>query len=391
MGRETAPKYTYMNKNIVILFIVFSFSCVEKEKSEGYFTGQSMTMQKVDSVQFSLDSLSNGRNTNSYINKWKNKDVFSFLNKNSNSLYFYDINTSRLMEVLKFPIEGPDGVGSISSYYFVNEDSLFLYSYGLAQLSILNSHKNVLKRINIESDLMSVRPEVNSGRPLGMISGNLIFNSWGSEREYYNNDTFPENSFLFLNLDNNSKAYDISYPDSYKGAIWGVQFFQVYHDFNVKDSLMVLSYPIDNSLYVYDFKIGNLIRKNYKNYLSINVDPISEKEGKFTLDILEEVNHQMRQEYYSFIKYDPYNKLYYRIINHPIPNETIEFGDGLKKSFGPFSVLIFDSEFNFKDIIKFPPYEYYIQSIFFHDGKIYIEKIQTYNEDLLVFDIFKLK
>lgn len=380
-----------MNKNIIILFIVFSFSCVEKEKSKAYLTGESISMHKVDSIQFSLDSLSNGRNTNSYINRWKDRDAFSFLNKNNNSLYFYDINTSGLLEVLKFPIEGPDGVGSISSYYFINEDSLFLYSYGLAQLSILNSNKKVLKRINIESDLMSVRPEVNSGRPLGMISGNLIFNSWGSEREYYNNDTFPKNSFLFLNLYNNSKAYDISYPDSYKGAVWGVQFFQVYHDFNFEDSLMILSYPIDNNLYVYNLKRGDLIKKHSENNISVNVDPISEKDGKFTLDIMEEVNHQMRQEYYSFVKYDKYNKLYYRIINHQIPEGTIVSGDRLKTSFGSFSIIIYDNEFNFKDIIKIPPYEYYIQSIFFHDKKIYLEKIQTTNEDLLIFDIFELK
>lgn len=390
-GEKSPLTLFYMNKYIFIVLLSFTISCIHKEKGIDYFNGDKLSLIKVDSIHFKLDSMSNSRNPHSFFHKWNGKEVFSFLNQNNNSIYIYDIQTAELIENLKFSIEGPDGVGKLSSYYISNEDSLYLYSYGQALLSIANSNRKIFKRINIESDLMSVRPEVNSSRPLGIISKNLIFNSWGSEREYYNNDTFPENSFLFLNLDSYLKSYQIAYPDTYKGSIWGVQFFQIYHDFNFNDSLLILSYPIDNSLYVYDFKTGNLEKKLKNNYLNLNVNPLSDRLGKFTVDILEEVNHLMMQEYYSFIKYDSYNNMYYRVINHPVPKVTIESGDELKKSFGPFSVLIFDSEFNFKDIIKFPPYEYYIQSIFFHDGKIYIEKIQTYNEDLLVFDVFKLK
>lgn len=379
-----------MNKYIFILILSFTVSCIHKEKEIDYFKGGKLSFIKVDSIQFKLDSMSNSRNPHSFFHNWYGRDVFSFLNQNNNSIYIYDIQTAELIENLKFSIEGPDGVGKLSSYYIPNEDSLYLYSYGQALLSIANIKRKIVKRINIESDLMSVRPEVNSSRPLSIISKNLIFNSWGSEREYYNNDTFPENSFLFLNLETNQKSYQIAYPETYRGSIWGVQFFQFYHDFNFKDSLMILSYPIDNSIYVYDFKTAYLERKLKDNYFTLEVNPLSKKPGKFTLDILEEVNHQMMQEYYSFIKYDPFNNLYFRIINHPVPKEIMESGNGLKKTFGPFSILILDSEFNFRDIIKLPPYEYYIQSIFFNDGKIYIEKIQSDNEDILAFDIFKL-
>lgn len=379
-----------MKKHIFILILSFTVSCIQKEKEIDYFNGAILSLTKVDSIQFKLDSMSNSRNSHSFFHNLYGKDVFSFLNQNNNSIYIYDIQTAELIETLKFSIEGPDGVGKLSSYYISNEDSLYLYSYGQALLSIGNINKNIFKRINIESDLMAVRPEVNSSRPLGIISKNLIFNSWGSEREYYNNDTFPENSFLFLKLDNFQKSYQIAYPETYKGSIWGVQFFQIYHDFNINDSLLVLSYPIDNSIYVYDFKTGNLEKKLKNNYLNLKVNPLSDRIGKFTVDILEEVNHLMKQEYYSIIKYDPYNNLYYRVINHPVPQEVIESGDELKKAFGPFSILILDNEFNFKDIIKFPPYEYYMQSVFFNDGKIYIEKIQMDNEDVLVFDIFEL-
>jgi len=390
MGREIAPNSMYMNKYLFIVLLFSTIACVKKENGSDYFVGNKHSLVKIDSIYFKLDSMSNSRNSNSFFSKWNGKEVFSFLNQNNNSIYIYDIESAELIENLKFSIEGPDGVGKLTSYYLSNEDSLFLYSYGQALLSIVNSNKTVLKRINMESDLMSVRPEVNSSRPLGIISNNLIFNSWGSEREYYNNDTFPENSFLFLKLDNYLKSYQIAYPDTYMGSIWGVQFFQIYHDFNINDSLLVLSYPIDNSIYVYDFKTGNLEKKLKNNYLNLKVNPLSDRVGKFTVDILEEVNHLMKQEYYSLIKYDPYNNLYFRVINHPVPQAVIESGDELKKAFGPFSILILDNEFNYKDIIKFPPYEYYMQSVFFNDGKIYIKKIQTDNEDVLVFDIFEL-
>jgi hypothetical protein len=49
-----------------------------------------------------------------------------------------------------------------------------------------------------------------------------------------------------------------------------------------------------------------------------------------------------------------------------------------------------DKDFNVFDSVDLPNNQYYLTSMFFKDGKLYLEKIQNYDEDLLVFDVFDL-
>ncbi|GMQ26134.1 hypothetical protein Aoki45_28160 [Algoriphagus sp. oki45] len=95
----------------------------------------------------------------------------------------------------------------------------------------------------------------------------------------------------------------------------------------------------------------------------------------------------MRQDYYSFIKFDPTNNIYIRVLNKKFKDDFIESFSGLNSVFGEYSLVFLDKDFNFFDIVDLPNNQYYLTSMFFKDGKIYLEKIQNYDEDLLVFDL----
>jgi hypothetical protein len=363
----------------------------ENEKVESsYFNGNRVSLIKNDSIFFQLDSLSTSRNSSSQIIESESNYYFSFLNKKNNSIYLYDLSSFELKNKIPFEVNGKDAIGKLSNYYWLNKDSIFLYSYGSAKFTIVDSEGFVKRGYHIENGGSAVRPELDSSRPLFRFGNKVGFNCWGSEKEYYNNSDFDENAFMFFDLENEDKQYRISYPDAYKGAIWGVQFFQFYHDFNKIDDLLVLSFPIDNDLTIYDLKNNQVRSVSLKGGSRINVEPLSYKTGKISPDIMDEVKHQMRQDYYSFIKFDPTNNIYIRVLNKKFKDDFIESFSGLKSVFGEYSLVFLDKDFKIFDSVDLPNNQYYLTSMFFKDGKLYLEKIQNYDEDLLVFDVFDL-
>lgn len=371
----------------VFVIILICVACNLSEKNKVPFVGDCLNFKKVDSLVFNLDSLSAGRNSEFRVYEFDGIKYFTFLNRKSNSLYFYQKNDLEVDRIITFEREGENGVGNISSYFIHRLDSIFLYSYGGARLYLIDSNKVVLNRYFVDDEGVGVRPEVGGRRPLFKVGHQIVLNSWGSQKEYYNNQDFPEVSFTFLNIKDSSKTYKISYPDKYKNAIWGVQFYQIYHDYNPIDNLMVISFPIDNNLYVYDFNNDNYETISVVGGDKLNVEPLSYNSGKFVPHIIEEAKHQMGQRYYSSIKFDKKNKLYYRLIEEPFHEKYIEEFSGSFSIYGPNSIEILDDQFKVIDVILLPENSYFMGSMFVDDGYIYLEKIQN-NEDLLIFDAF---
>ena len=371
------------------IFILGLSSCHLPKQNRIPFEGEMMKLEKTGNLVFKLDSLSAGRNSESRVYEFDGIKYFTFLNRKSNSLYFYQFNKSEVDRIIPFDREGQNGVGNITSYLIHSLDSIFLYSYGGARLYLIDSSEVVLNRYFVDDEGVGVRPEVGGRRPLFKVGDHIVLNSWGSQKEYYNNQDFPEVSFTFLNIKDSSKIYKISYPDTYKDAIWGVQFYQIFHDYNPIDNLMVISFPIDNDLYVYDFNNDNYERISVLGSDDLVVEPLSYNSGKFVPHIVEETKHQMSQRYYSSIKIDMKNNLYYRLIEELFDEKYIEEFSGSFSIYGPNSIEILDDQFKVIDVILLPENSYFMGSMFVDDGYIYLEKIQD-DEDLLIFDAFNV-
>jgi hypothetical protein len=375
-------------KNILILFLLVSASCKEDNKLISPLMDRDLILTKQDSVYFHLDSISTGRNANSSLYRDNGKLFYTFLNKKNNSLYFYNIESPNITKVIPFELEGENGVGNISSFHISNMDSIFLYNYGRGQTFLADSNSKILRKYFVNPEINAVKPQVDNRRPLVKMGNQLIFNSWGSEKEYYKNSYFPETLFMSLDLKESTKKYIISYPDSYKEAVWGVQFFQAYHEFNEKDNKLIISFPIENDLFVYDFEglTLNAISTNTKRKLKI--EPLSSTADKFVPDITEEVKHQMGQSYYTVIKYDSVNDIYVRVINESFDEKFINEFSGIGSVYGAYSLVFLDNKFQTIGMVSLPSNSYYLGSMFFEGGMMYLEKIQNYDEDLLVFDVF---
>ena len=374
---------------VSVLFLLIISSC-NNEKRKPLETS-AIKLNKIDSLSFDLDEFSTGRNNSTLFTIIDGKEYFSFLNTANNSIYFYDFNTKDLGFKLEFKKDGPLGVGSISHYSLLGLDSLYLYSYNTAILYLTDSSGNIHDKFSVESKSSEyVRPQLNSTRPLIVLKDLIILNSWGSNKEYYHNMDYIETNFLFHHVDENIRSYKITYPKIYTKGIWGVQYYQIFHDFNPDTKSLILSYPIDDSVYVYDLEKNKLTGHLMNGGEEIKIEPLSVNKKMISIPIMEEVNKQLMQYCYNSVKFHKEKDWYMRILYHPVDIVDIENKHPIKSRFPPQSLIFYDSKFNFLGKFKLPEYEYFTGSIFFHGDHLYIERLFPENEDLLIFDKFNV-
>ncbi|MGY6560197.1 MAG: DUF4221 family protein [Nitritalea sp.] len=346
-------------------------------------------MKKIGQLNLPLDDESTGRNTYTDFVLIDGVPHLSFLNKKNNSIYFYDLVSEALTEKIKFPKNGPNNFGGIVGYTFINLDSIFVYAYNSGKLTFTDHTNELKKSYRVHHDQLEVKPMPGSLNKMQLLDNILIFNGWGSEKEYHKNAAFHKDSFFFLHVLKDSVFTDIKYPDMYTNGIWGVQYFQIYHDVNPSKNELIICYPIDNKIYIYDILSGTIKAEKIKGAPELIVSPLSKDKSKISVQLMEEIQHVKSQSSYAGIKYFSDKGVYLRFVDLPIQEDILFSGDIFKISFGPSKIQVISNDFNFIGEVNIDE-NYNLSSLFFHDGKIYIEKIQFENEDLLIYDIFEL-
>lgn len=370
---------------VISLICLLNFSCSENENKKLL----PVKFEKNKTISFKLDSETTGRSNYYDLTKKDGINYLTFLNKYNNSIYFYNLEDQRFEKKIQFEKTGPNGVNELSGFLIQSEDSIFVYSYKGRKISLLNKDLEVVKRYSIISNEMEVNPQVNSIRKIYKINNNLILNSWGSQREYYKNDNFPNSILTFLDLDNGKLSYDVTYPEKYTEGIWGVQLYQVFHDLNKSRNELILSFPIDDKIYIYDIENKSIKSEKVKNDIPLFINPLSKSKEKISIDLMSELKTIKSQKTYYFIRYINELEIYIRIINKEISEEDLNSGDPFKISFGESTIQFINKDFELISEAQLDK-TYFLPSIFYYNGNIYIEKMQTKNEDLLDFDIYDL-
>jgi hypothetical protein len=107
------------------------------------------------------------------------------------------------------------------------------------------------------------------------------------------------------------------------------------YDLNNRDE-MVLSYPADDHIAVYDI-VSNTTRRYFAGYSKKDI--IHQKKS----NRIDELLQYLENTQYGNIHFDPYLNLYYRFVYHPSFDYDINNRDTYVKN---MSIVILDSEFN---------------------------------------------
>lgn len=276
-----------------------------------------------------------------------------------NLLFFSSVGNKVESFALDFEVEGPNGVGQMSEFYFHNFDSIFVFNRYSYSLSLVDSSGKVKRRFLLRE---SEGSKPNENTALTWVSnkskvfkiGNYLYIPTFPDKDPFFDGYLKENLLLQLDLNSGESKQILGYPTKYKsGGYWGGPDHILPSVAMTNDSnLLIVSYPIEDSIFLYDISKNKLKAKAFgKSNIVNNVNP----KTTYTNDRIERLNYQLGTDYYFSIIFDPYRNQYYRFASQKYSDDAIS--DIISKKTGASnknSLLKFDSEFNLMEEFDLP-------------------------------------
>lgn len=270
--------------------------------------------------------------------------------RNTRIINVYDYGSQSIVKKLKFPFEGPNGIGNeLGGFVFDGLDSIYVYAYWGKEVVLFHNNQAV-KRYKLPDDgnkdplveLGNMCPLLKNDEKL-YLSG--LVNPFALDRKpVFEINTITDSISTVGYIP--AKAFEGNY----------LYLNQIKYDYIPNQHQIILGFDIMDIIYIYN-PDNKKIEQFYAKADNIGIiKPISNnpafKPSK------EEANAYEISDRYWGIKYDPYRKLYYRFA---IAGRTL---DELYKGMMPsFILCVFDENFNKIDEL-FLPYKSQIEMSF---------------------------
>lgn len=277
---------------------------------------------KVDSniiVAFKLDSLSSNHWPVGQV--WMSSDGIEYLIHQNpfptdpNRIFFSSLDTRKKSFSFNFDVEGPNGVGSLTDFYFHDFDSIFLidrYAYKMSLVDSTGELRRVYRLKNsdgINPDDLSVLPYSMENRKL-IKRGNSILIPAIPDIEPFESNYTLDNLVLDVNIENGNVEKKIGFPKTYQGDFRGDpdHFMPSFSSF--EDKYLLVSYPIVDSIFKFDLGSDELIPIfNSPSVLVKDIDPAN----YLNWGSEERIRYQLAVPRHYSIIYDPYREYFLRV------------------------------------------------------------------------------
>ncbi len=341
-------------KNFIAKFFVFSvfmeLACSPSPKYPA-----ELPLSEVGKLEIPLDQFSSNFFLLSQL--WISETGIEYLvhintfPSNPNYLFFDDIREPSHSFRLELPVEGPQGVGSVSDFFVSGFDSIFVFDRYAYRMSLIDTSGRI-NRIYRLKNTEGSKPDADSalpwmtGKSRAFKRKNILYIPAVPDENPYHSGYEKKTLLIALNLDNGLLDYTMGYPSKYKkGGYWGGPDHNMPSIAETPDHDKVLvSYPADDSVYVFDLPKRELQPAFLaKSRILADILP-----GKFGDNGREAVlGYQLGTDYYFSLVYDPYRKRYYRFASQRYTDEDIaKMINREEGSPNRQSVMVFDSEFN---------------------------------------------
>lgn len=363
---------------------IFLFaSCSEKADKE-------FTLVRTDSLSFELDSYTKNDPFNYSLYTDNGETYFTFQNRNSNNILFYDLNSREFKFMLSPSLEGNNGVGYVSGYYIHNLDSIYLTNLDLREISLIDRNRTIISKYKYEKDhagkglsLFSLtsahyKPAQQIGRTLYFYSG---------PNRYVEKDPVS----ITFDMDHHSlEALPFYYPD-YPGS-----------DIKLKKYGLENTYSrcFDGERFVYSFYYDENIYVASPSHDSIQKVKIKSKyfdKVQLPDELTASPQDFCTNAWYGNLFFDKYRNVYYRIAYPATEGLSADIRPVELYAYGRknFSIIIIDKDFNVIGERLFPDFTYNSWIIFVNESGLYISSSHylnpDFNDDVLSFHKFELE
>jgi len=366
------PSYSYVNK--------YSVKLETDDRLEAY----------IDStIYFKLDANSTPESF-IYYEFDQSQKLFRFLNISNTSIHSYDAVTKMQIEKMNLMKFGFSPNSKLQGFHFLNKDSLIVYDYSNAKLSLVSQSIG----IRWSKSLFTLRGDIfDKVYPNVTQSSTLIYNDslqyiyatgfMGDEGAFKSVDSKRK---VLVEFDLNTKKleYAIPYPAFYWGRNWAGAsgFRQPFHTYNKRKNHLVISFLADHNL-----SVVNLTTLQSRNVFagSREFDQIqSMEQAPLLFDFTsskEKTDYYNQSNSYGPVVYDADNDVYHRIAK--LANKKNDFERR-------YSIIVLDSLLNLKSECPFPNELVPFKSISTLTGIWYFNKAKS-NSGEIVFSRVNFK
>lgn len=367
------------------------YACSSGNKKQ--FSVPDINIEEANDIVFALDDSTVQNMEYLQLFQRNDSDILAFTNEYDNAIVFYDYKTKQYLGRTEFDKEGNNGIGTIFSFYYLNQDSIYLYNFTTYSLYLANVRGEVVMRRdlhtipNLSADSLFFAPQLfpRTNSPLKKIGDELLIAG------FFMNEQAGENSvnrpvLAYYDLSKNTLRFSDSYPSMYHKGNWGGDFTyrNPFYTLSPKNEI-ILGFAADHNI-----RVHAKDEIEYHEYYAgvggdFEITPIT-KDIAINTIAREAVNqHYTRTLSYQAIVYDKYRKVYYRLALLPDSDIDIKVGPIRK----PIEIVVLNDHFELigKGTIKRE--RYWINQCFVSPDGFHIQ-VESDNDDELRFKTFVL-
>jgi hypothetical protein len=373
---------------ILFLSVLFIISCKQTDLLFNQSNQNDFTLELVGEERFILDDASFMKNDIEY---YENGDYEYLLFYNGYSFMqvdIYDFKTHKIHKKMFLQKDGPDGIGAIpSGLYVAALDSIFIFSNLGQRLSLVNFDGEIVNKFGSIRD-----PVQDKSAPFIEVTNLQVVFKKGSDLVFctYEFEGKIESAGAIFNMNTRVTKFPFSLPNIYNEGWWaGVVYDRYYHAYNKEKDIIIQSFGNDHNIYVVDAQLKSKAFFAKSNSLPDKIKPYSKGKGDFMKEEQYLYRHAALQGGYSTIKYDPWQKVYYRFVLRPVL--ATEYHSP-SQTWSNVSILILDENFNTLGEFEIPKKYSWYQSFVSKRGLSFFDKTKYgESEDAIVFGNFRLK
>ena len=376
-----------MNRIIALIIILFFIACDNEQKKPSKNSNFRLEFVKRDSIK--TDSTLRPLYFRSQYLWNSNKLVHS---NGPDKLVVLDLNNNKIEKTINFKKDGEDNVNKANlNFYYHNKDSIFLIS-NQKKFYRTNDEAEIVNSFRFDSisDLSN-----EFGEPMvSMGTSNAVFRN--SKLSFITYPQSPENMNksvddpVFATLDlKNKKLNESGLRYSYS-----VQYDKLQHPYfieplatkNNNDDLIILFKTDNHFIVIEDNEIKNKI--GFKSDYFFEYPKMKGREEIPTFPIESFSNQKLL--------FDQVNEKYYLFISHYMDYKNSTTGNVNTTYHKPFSILIFDDNFNKILERKFKGEKYNMHMSFISKNGLYlslnnVENDVDFEDDFFKYEIYDLK
>lgn len=389
---------------IAFMLICTVLSCGETKAQDNmgrYIYHNEVQFEKVKSYSLAIDTMMMPKV--SYLCYDEGAHQLSLLNPDNNQIYNYQLGTQE--EVKPQSITAIGFPGRTLGFMVLSNDSILCFDDNASSLRLFSlpgwtkqwsvapfeaieeaagAHLEAGNDISTFDSLFFGVPYVDYAHPMVKVGSSVYISLLGSDPSEMGVPLDGRFVPSVVSIDLISKAIDYSIPFSpvYDEVNWGGGFFFRHTSIApYKEGKLLVSYPADNNLYLWDIADKKLSGTYAGAY---DIDRIMPKDSTEEYISMDDGAWGSTQPRYATVLYDKYRDLIYRIATLPVEKDP-----KTKTEYRPMVVVVLDGDMNYIGEWTIPhPEEYGFSSFFVSSEGLNIERKNSRDNHHIYFDTY---